>query len=206
MNGEDIPHMNGHPLRLVIGGWPGSVCGKWLNRIVVRNQVHDGPKMTGSSYRVPCEPVAPGSEVPDDKMCIIESMPVKSLVTYPKSGIEHALGEKLALRGQAWAGDNAVAKMHVSIDFGATWQEAALERPANRYAWQHWAAEVEFPQAGYYEIWARATDEADVSQGLALSGESKNWTSVPISIATMRLPIACCSIIARKPPPLNRPV
>ena len=26
MNGEDIPHMNGYPLRLVIGGWPGSVA------------------------------------------------------------------------------------------------------------------------------------------------------------------------------------
>jgi DMSO/TMAO reductase YedYZ molybdopterin-dependent catalytic subunit len=87
MNGEDIPHMNGYPLRLVCGGWPGSVCGKWLNKIVVRNQVHDGPKMTGTSYRVPCKPVAPGSEVPEDQLCIIESMPVKSLITFPMSGI-----------------------------------------------------------------------------------------------------------------------
>ena len=85
MNGENIPHMNGHPLRLVIGGWPGSVCGKWLTKIVVRNQVHDGEKMLGTSYRVPCKPVAPGSAVPDDQMCIIESIPVKSLITYPKS-------------------------------------------------------------------------------------------------------------------------
>ena len=105
MNGEDIPHMNGYPLRLVIAGWPGSVAGKWLNKIVVRNQVHDGPKMTGTSYRVPCKPVAPGTTVPDDEMCIIESMPVKSLITFPKSGIEHAVGDKLALRGHAWAGD-----------------------------------------------------------------------------------------------------
>ncbi len=73
MNGEDIPHMNGHPLRLVIGGWPGSVCGKWLKKIVVRNQVHDGPKMTGTAYRVPCTPVAPGSVVPDDSMMHISS-------------------------------------------------------------------------------------------------------------------------------------
>ena len=57
MNDEDIPIMNGYPLRLVIGGWPGSTCGKWLNRIVIRNQVHDGPKMGGSSYRLPCETV-----------------------------------------------------------------------------------------------------------------------------------------------------
>jgi DMSO/TMAO reductase YedYZ molybdopterin-dependent catalytic subunit len=170
MNGEDIPVMNGHPLRLVIAGWPGSVAGKWLRKIVVRNKIHDGPKMTGTSYRVPCKPVAPGTEVPDDEMCIIESMPVKSLITFPESGIEHDAGGNLALRGHAWAGDLEVATVHVSIDFGATWQEAALERPANRFAWQHWHAAVEFPQTGYYEVWARATDTNGRSQPVVLPG------------------------------------
>ncbi len=170
MNGEDIPLMNGYPLRLVIGGWPGSVCGKWLTQIVVRNQVHDGPKMTGTSYRVPCSPVAPGSEVPDEDMCIIESMPVKSLITFPRSGIEHPIGERLALRGHAWAGDLEVSAMHVSTDFGATWQEATLGRPANRLAWQHWQAEVDFPEAGYYEIWARAIDSDGRAQPMVLPG------------------------------------
>ena len=141
--------------------------GKYL---FVRNQVHDGPKMTGSSYRVPCEPVAPGSEVPDEKMCIIESMPVKSLITFPKSGIEHGLDEKLSLRGHAWAGDLSVRAVHVSIDFGATWQKAKLERPVNRLAWQHWQAGVEFPEPGYYEVWARATDSEGRAQPMVLPG------------------------------------
>jgi DMSO/TMAO reductase YedYZ molybdopterin-dependent catalytic subunit len=170
MNGEDIPHMNGHPLRLMISGWPGSVSGKWLRKIVIRDRVHDGPKMTGTSYRVPCQPVAPGSEVPEDQMCIIESMPVKSLITFPKSGIEHAAAKKLAVRGHAWAGDLKVTEVHVSNDFGATWQQAALESPANRFAWQHWQAELGFPRSGYYEIWARATDSAGRSQPMVLPG------------------------------------
>ncbi len=170
MNGEDIPPMNGYPLRLICAGWPGSVSGKWLRKIVVRNQVHDGPKMTGTSYRVPCKPVAPGTTVPDEDMCIIESMPVKSLVTFPKSGITNALGEKLAVRGHAWAGDLVVTDVHVSTDFGATWKKAALESPANRLAWQHWNAEVEFPEAGYYEVWARATDSEGRSQPMVLPG------------------------------------
>jgi len=170
MNGEDIPHANGYPLRLVCGGWPGSVSGKWLKKIVVRNQVHDGAKMTGSSYRVPCKPVAPGSEVPDDQMCIIQSMPVKSLVTFPKSGIEHALGDMLTVRGHAWAGDLSVSAVHVSIDFGATWHKAMLEKPVNRLAWQHWNAQLGFPQAGYYEVWARATDSNGRSQPMVMPG------------------------------------
>jgi DMSO/TMAO reductase YedYZ molybdopterin-dependent catalytic subunit len=170
MNGEDIPHYNGYPLRLVCAGWPASVSGKWLKRIVVRDQVHDGPKMTGTSYRVPCESVAPGSEVPDEQMCIIESMPVKSLITYPKSGITQSASETLDVRGHAWAGDLEVSEVYVSIDFGATWQQAALEAPANRFAWQHWRAEVAFPESGYYEIWARATDSAGRSQPMVLPG------------------------------------
>jgi DMSO/TMAO reductase YedYZ molybdopterin-dependent catalytic subunit len=170
MNGEDIPYQNGHPLRLVIGGWPGSVSGKWLNRIVVRNRVHDGEKMTGTSYRVPCRPVAPGTTVPDEEMCIIESMPVKSLITRPKSGIEHGIGEPLVVGGHAWAGDLGVDRVRVSIDFGATWREARLEAPKNRLAWQNWQARVAFPQSGYYEVWARAVDSAGRSQPMVLPG------------------------------------
>ncbi|MEQ9021542.1 MAG: molybdopterin-dependent oxidoreductase, partial [Pseudomonadales bacterium] len=56
MNGEDIPLVHGFPLRLVAGGWPASASGKWLHRLSIRNKVHDGEKMEGSSYRVPCEP------------------------------------------------------------------------------------------------------------------------------------------------------
>lgn len=170
MNGEEIPHMNGYPLRLVCAGWPGSVSGKWLRKIVVRNRIHDGPKMTGTSYRVPCSPVAPGSTVPEDEMCIIESMPVKSLITYPKSGAEHSIGKPFALRGHAWAGDHEVDKVHVSIDFGATWKKADLRSPVNRFAWQRFFAEVEFPQRGYYEVWARATDENGTAQPMVLPG------------------------------------
>ena len=168
MNGEAIPLMNGYPLRLITPGWPASVSGKWLKKIVIRNQVHDGPKMKGTSYRVPCKPVAPGTTVPDDEMCIIESMPVKSLITFPKSGVEHALDEKLAIRGHAWAGDNSVDEVFVSIDFGATWQKAKLEKPANRFAWQHFSAKLKFPGAGYYEVWARAVDDEGRSQPMVM--------------------------------------
>ncbi len=170
MNGEPLPLLHGFPLRMICSGWPASVSGKWINKILIRDRVHDGPKMTGQSYRVPCAPVAPGTTVADEDMCIIESMPVKSLITFPKSGIAHALGETMALRGHAWAGDLRVRKMLVSINFGVTWQKASLKRPVNRLAWQHWSAEVELPEPGYYEIWARAEDESGNSQPVVLPG------------------------------------
>tara|TARA_R110000796_G_scaffold47977_5_gene115114 strand:- start:76058 stop:77278 length:1221 start_codon:yes stop_codon:yes gene_type:complete len=170
MNGEDIPLVHGYPLRLVCGGWPASTSGKWVNRISVRNIVHDGEKMTGTSYKVPCNPVAPGQEVKDEDMCIIESMPVKSLITYPKSGAMIPKGNKLNIRGHAWAGELEISKVSYSIDFGATWSECLLEKPANRLAWQHFKASIGFPKSGYYEVWARATDANGVSQPMLLPG------------------------------------
>ena len=170
MNGAPIPEMHGAPLRLVCGGWPGSVSGKWLNQLLIRDRVHDGAKMTGSSYRVPCRPVAPGSKVADEDLCIIESMPVKSLVTFPQSGVSVASGAPVTVQGKAWAGDRAVKSVALSIDFGQTWQPARLQPAPNRLAWQSWQASVTLPLPGYYEVWARATDEADVSQPMLVPG------------------------------------
>ena len=170
MNGENLPLMHGYPLRLVVGGWPASTSGKWLKRISVRNKEHDGPKMGGFSYRVPCKPVVPGAEVAEQEMCIIESMPVKSLITYPRSGVVQTLGKPLKLRGHAWAGDLGITAVDVSIDFGQTWQPAKLEKPANRLAWQDFSAGLKFPQRGYYEVWARATDDSGRAQPMVVPG------------------------------------
>jgi len=170
MNGGEIPLLHGYPLRLITGGWPASTSGKWLTRIAIRNKEHDGPKMTGMSYRVPAYPVAPGAKVPEEDMKVIESMPVKSIVTFPKSGTVLTFGQELEVRGHAWAGDLAVKAMDVSIDFGATWQPCVLKAPRNRLAWQNWTAKVKFPQAGYYEIWARATDEKGAMQPMVVPG------------------------------------
>ena len=170
MNGEDIPLAHGYPLRLIAGGWPASVSGKWLTGISVRDKVHDGTKMTGSAYRVPCEPVAPGEKVKDEDMCIIESMPVKSLITYPKTGAQIKEGKSLKINGHAWAGELDVAKMEYSIDFGSSWTTCDLQAPANRLAWQHFSASISFPKKGYYEVWARATDSRNNSQPMVLPG------------------------------------
>ena len=168
MNGEPLPLMHGYPLRMLCAGWPASVSGKWLNKILIRDRVHDGEKMLGQSYRVPCKPVAPGTAVADEDMCIIESMPVKSLVSYPKSGISHGIDSALDIRGHAWAGDQRVDEVFTSIDFGASWNKARLKKPANRLAWQHWSASIEFPQTGYFEVWVRAVDENGTSQPIVL--------------------------------------
>lgn len=164
MNGKDIPYMHGYPLRIVFGGRPGSVSHKSATGISIRNQVHDGKKMESPAYSVPQYPVAPGEKVAKKDFEIIEEMIVKSLITYPQTGTEIKLGKTLSLRGHAWAGLRDVKQMEVSFDYGATWKKANLTKPVNQTAWQQWNIDIDLPQVGYYELWARATDTHGVSQ------------------------------------------
>jgi len=170
MNGKDIPLVHGHPLRLIASGFPASVSGKWLTALSVRDKVHDGEKMAPPSYAIPCDPVVPGTDVPKENMCIIEKMPVKSLITFPKSGAMIKEKASLGIRGHAWTGETRITKTEYSIDFGATWKPCQLQQAKNKYAWQHFEAKISFPQKGYYEVWVKATDDTGISQPMLTPG------------------------------------
>ncbi|MCL4186031.1 MAG: sulfite oxidase [Rhodobacteraceae bacterium] len=165
MNGQPLPEIHGGPLRLIIPGWPGSASHKWVNRIELRDVEHDGPGMTGTSYRVAIKPMIPGAEPESGNFRILESMPVRSIISSPANGTTLPAGSRrLALRGAAWNGEKGVQAVHVSVDFGATWHAAMLADPRNRYDWRRWTAEVDLPLDGYYEVWTRATDGEGVMQ------------------------------------------
>jgi sulfite oxidase len=95
---------------------------------------------------------------------------VRSLITSPATGVAHRLGRGLAVSGHAWSGRGSVDVVATSIDFGQTWRPARLEEAPNRRAWQRWRADVPFPRAGYYEVWARATDSRGRAQPVIAPG------------------------------------
>lgn len=165
MNGKPLSHIHGGPVRLIVPGWPGSLSHKWLNRIVLRDREHDGQGMTGTSYRVTKIPMIPGGKADDANFKILELMPVRSIITSPSNGTKLAKGAtEVKLRGAAWAGDRAVRRVDISVDFGATWKAAQVSAPKNRFDWQRWTASIKVPSDGYYEIWSRATDDKGVAQ------------------------------------------
>jgi DMSO/TMAO reductase YedYZ molybdopterin-dependent catalytic subunit len=172
MNGEPLPNIHGGPLRLIIPGWPGSVSSKWLTRIWVRDKVHDGQGMGGTSYRVAIKPMVPGDRPDASNFQDLNSMPVRSIITSPMNGT--SLGKntrEVKVRGAAWAGDLTVRRVDLSIDYGASWRPARLARPKNPYDWQRWTATLKLPSEGYYEIWTRATD----SRGTMQPHTAGNW-------------------------------
>lgn len=161
MNGELLPAIHGGPVRLVIPGWPGSLSHKWLTRIRIRDREHDGQGMTGTSYRVAINPMVPGGKVDDGNFRILESMPVRSIITAPANGARLPIGTReVPVRGAAWAGDLTVRAVDLSTDFGATWSPAEMQPGRNRYDWNRWTGTAELPSDGYYELWVRATDSS----------------------------------------------
>jgi DMSO/TMAO reductase YedYZ molybdopterin-dependent catalytic subunit len=172
VNGGPIPHINGAPVRLIVPGWPGSLSQKWLNRITLLSQPHRGQGMGGTSYRMPVRPIVPGSENNGEDFADMASMPVRSILSSHAHGTRLPAGTRsLDLRGAAWAGDNTVRAVDVSVDFGATWTPMQVAAPANRHAWQRWQGRVALPADGYYEVWYRATD----SQGRMQPHLPANW-------------------------------
>ena len=172
LNGQPLPPIHGFPLRLVAPGYPGSASGKWLTRIWIRDKEHDGPGMTGTSYRVPKTPMIPGGKTDPKNFAVLESMPVRSLITNVRNGTELPGGtRKVALRGHAWAGEETVKAVDVTYDYGQTWQSCAVDAPPNKYCWQNWRTEVTLPSAGYFEFWVRGTD----SKGRMQPPVAANW-------------------------------
>ena len=48
---------------------------------------------------------------------------------------------------------------------------AKVNPPPNKFAWQRFTASIDLPSAGYYEVWAKATDSKGVTQPFAAA----NW-------------------------------
>ena len=169
MNGKELLPVHGFPLRLIVPGWVGSVSHKWLTRIFIRKDRHDGTLMDPWHYRVPTKPIAPGDKIDPTTFVDLEAMPVRSIITSPEN--EASVDKEISIRGAAWAGDQTVRLVEISKDKGVSWQNADLTPPKNPYDWTRFTAKLSFASSGTHEIWSRATDSA----GKVQPNEAQGW-------------------------------
>ena len=156
MNGEPIPLVHGAPLRAIIPGWEGAYSVKWLNALNVLAKDSDS-FWVATGYRYPTRRVAPGAAVDAKDMAPLTGLVVKSLITTPANGASQGVG-KVMVGGFAWAGEDDIKAVDVSIDNGATWRPARLTGEQARYAWRAFAFEFNAPRPESYLILSRATD------------------------------------------------
>ena len=169
MNGEQLPLLNGFPLRLVVPGWFSTYWVKMLDRIEVLAET-DRNFWTTSAYLIPDTPGAdmkPGQT--GLKMVPITRMVPRSFVTNLKEGAALKAGAKTLVRGIAFGGDTGVKSVELSVDGGKSWLPAGLGRDEGKYSFRQWQAEVT-PAAGNVALMVRCTNDDGLVQPAA-----NNW-------------------------------
>ena len=158
MNGSVLPELHGFPLRLIVPGWDGTSWVKWVTTVSVANEADTGFFMN-PAYRFPEHPVPPGASANPADLRVIEGMPVKSFITSPADQEKISMAP-LTFRGIAWAGEERITNVAVSLDGGSRWADAELSPQSLPYAWRLWSFRWQPQRTGYYSVLSRATDSA----------------------------------------------
>ena len=169
MNGEQLPLLNGFPLRLVVPGWYSTYWVKMLARIEVL-AAPDENFWTRNAYLIPD---TPGADMKPGQtgltMVPINRMVPRSFVTNLKDGASLKAGTKTLVRGIAFGGDSGVKSVELSVDGGTSWLPTVLGRDEGKYSFRQWQAVVT-PSAGDIALMVRCTNDGGLVQPMA-----NNW-------------------------------
>jgi sulfoxide reductase catalytic subunit YedY len=165
MNGEDLPYLNGFPVRLVIPGVYSDSWIKMLSSITVTDKYKKLFFME-HAYVVPdneCECETPQKLFPKTKP--IYRMNVKSLIGYPTTGMKLTRKSHTVVRGVAFDGGAGIKDVFISLDEGKTWQKALLdEGKLGRYAYRTFRFAFKPMKLGKLKIMAKAVNKLGEEQ------------------------------------------
>ena len=168
MNGEDLPYLNGYPVRLIIPGYYSDSWIKMISNITVTKEKQKLHFMD-HAYRIPdndCECETPENLAAKTKP--IEEMNVNSLIGYPTTGTKVKNSAQLVVRGIAFDGGHGIQKVELSIDNGTTWIEAKLDDgKQGKYAYHSFTYAFTPKQIGKLTILSKATNKKGEVQPFA---------------------------------------
>jgi DMSO/TMAO reductase YedYZ molybdopterin-dependent catalytic subunit len=170
MNGEQLPLLNGFPLRLVVPGWYATYWVKAISDIEVLDQPDDNFWMK-TAYLIPDTPradVKPGQT--GVKQVPINKMVPRSFVTNIKPGQTVKAGAPTLVRGIAFGGDTGVARVDLSSDGGKNWRPATLGKDEGKYGFRQWQSRLTLPAKGNATLMVRCTNSSGVAQP-----DQPNW-------------------------------
>jgi DMSO/TMAO reductase YedYZ molybdopterin-dependent catalytic subunit len=151
MNGEYLTHIHGGPVRLITPGWSGNWWVKWVQQLELTATMpqcyHQTHYFVGGK----------GADDPDKY--VMTAMGVRCLILDPIDEDSPLPRGEHVVRGLAWSGMGAIDRVEVSLDDGATWTDAHVELPRERFLWRRWSFLWNADRPGSFRILARATDE-----------------------------------------------
>lgn len=160
MNGEELPLLNGFPVRLVVPGWYATYWVKALTTISVLPTAFGGFWMD-KAYKIPANRNA--SEAPKElatKTVPINRMNVRSFIVRPEPEERIATGRPYPLEGIAFDGGRGIQRVEYSTDGGTTWTAAQLGQDLGNYSFRRWRGEWTPAGPGSYRLQVRAENRA----------------------------------------------
>ena len=164
MNGEEIPLLNGYPLRLIVPGWYATHWIKSLSEIIVLNKELKNFWME-KAYHLPDN--ACHGEEPDKiskKRRIISFMNVKSVIGTPEDNTVVKLGEVVKVSGVAFDRGYGIRAVLISLDNGKTWKPTSLAPDLGRYSFREWVYYFRPNKRGTYKIMVKAINKNNETQ------------------------------------------
>jgi DMSO/TMAO reductase YedYZ molybdopterin-dependent catalytic subunit len=152
MNGEKLTASHGFPVRAIVPGWYAMASVKWLRRLIVTSTPFNGyyQSLDYSFWdrRGPLPTLVPLSE-----------QQIKAEIAQPEKGATMPPETIVKVHGAAWSCDADITKVEISVDSGATWDEAQLLDSSVKNAWRLWEYNWRTPaRLGKQTLLARATD------------------------------------------------
>lgn len=182
MNGQPLSTAHGFPVRALVPGWFGMASVKWLTRIIVVKKSYNGYFQT-IDYAYWEQDGSVLRRVP------ITAMLVKSQIAQPEMHETVVLGKSCRISGAAWAGEQAIAKVEVSVDGGKTWKEARATTKREPKVWTLWAFDWTPTEVGKAILMSRATDEKGAVQPAMRDLNRENYMinhTFPIEVEVVR--------------------
>jgi DMSO/TMAO reductase YedYZ molybdopterin-dependent catalytic subunit len=170
MNGEQLPLLNGFPLRLVVPGWYSTYWVKMLNDIEVLDQP-DANYWMKTAYAIPDTPhasISPGQT--GVKFVPISRMVPRSFITNIKPGGTLRASVPTLARGIAFGGHSGVSRVEFSSDGGNSWQETQLGTDEGKYSFRQWQIRFSLPGTGEHVLMVRCTSSSG-----AVQPDAPNW-------------------------------
>jgi DMSO/TMAO reductase YedYZ molybdopterin-dependent catalytic subunit len=170
MNGEQLPLLNGFPLRLIVPGWFSTYWVKMLNDIEVLDQPDTNYWMK-TAYTIPDTPhanIAPGET--GVKYVPINRMGPRSFITNLRAGNTLQAGTQARVRGIAFGGNAGVSRVDFSGDGGKSWQETELGKDEGKYSFRQWQIPFNPSSKGDQLLMVRCTSSSGETQP-----DAPNW-------------------------------
>jgi sulfane dehydrogenase subunit SoxC len=157
-NGEALRPEQGYPVRLLLPGWEGNLCVKWLKRLEFGSEPWYAKEET-SKYTA-LKPT--GKAVQHFYANEVNSTVVIPSPEKPWTDLED--GDWVEIEGLAWSGMGTIKRVDLSFDGGNNYVEAEIKGLVLPKCWTRWSYMHQYKKGQRLLLTSRAMDDAGFVQ------------------------------------------